>query len=67
MNQQPDIHNIYLYAKDPYEAKYQFVINKKVQAQSILMILKLLLNTRMIWIIFIKILKNKTQIKNVKY
>ena len=23
-NQQPDIDKIYLYAKDPYEAKYQF-------------------------------------------
>ena len=26
---QPDIDKIYLYAKDPYEAKYQFVINKQ--------------------------------------
>ena len=25
---QPDIDKIYLYAKDPYEAKYQFLINK---------------------------------------
>ena len=30
------------------------------------MILKLLLNTRIIWIIFIKTLKNKTQIKKRK-
>ena len=28
INQQPDIDKIYLYAKDPYEAKYQFVIKK---------------------------------------
>ena len=28
INQQPDIHKIYLYAKDPSEAKYQFLINK---------------------------------------
>ena len=28
INQQPDINNIYLYAKDPYEAEYQFLINK---------------------------------------
>ena len=28
INQQPDIDKIYLYAKDPYEAKYQFLINK---------------------------------------
>ena len=26
---QPDIDKIYLYAKDPYEAKYQFFINKR--------------------------------------
>ena len=29
INHQPDIDEIYLYAKDPYEAKYQFLINKK--------------------------------------
>ena len=28
-NQQPDIDKIYLYAKDPYEVKYQFLINKR--------------------------------------
>ena len=26
---QPDIDKIYLYAKDPYEAKYQSLINKR--------------------------------------
>ena len=26
---QPDIDKIYLYAKDPYEAKYQFLIKKR--------------------------------------
>ena len=26
---QPDIEKIYLYAKDPYETKYQYLINKK--------------------------------------
>ena len=26
---QPDIGKIYLYAKDPHEAKYQFLINKR--------------------------------------
>ena len=26
---QPDIDKIYLYAKDPFEAKYQYLINKK--------------------------------------
>ena len=34
---------------------------------TILMILKLFLNTRMIWMIFIKILKNTIRIKDVKY
>ena len=29
INQQSDIDNIYLYAKDPYEAKYQFLIKKR--------------------------------------
>ena len=28
INSQPDTDKIYLYAKDPYEAKYQFLINK---------------------------------------
>ena len=29
INNQPDIDKVYLYAKDPYEAKYQFLINKR--------------------------------------
>ena len=29
MSQQTDIDNIYLYAKDSHEAKYQFLINKQ--------------------------------------
>ena len=29
INNQPDIDEIYLYARDPYEAKYQFLINKR--------------------------------------
>ena len=28
INKQPDIDKIYLYAKDPYEVRYQFLINK---------------------------------------
>ena len=28
INNQPDIDKIYLYAKDPYEAKYQYLIDK---------------------------------------
>ena len=29
INNQPDIDKTYLYAKDPYGAKYQFLINKR--------------------------------------
>ena len=29
INSQSDIDKIYLYAKDPYEAKYQYLINKR--------------------------------------
>ena len=29
INNQPDIDKIYLYAKDPYEAKYQYLIKKR--------------------------------------
>ena len=29
INNQPDIDKIYLYAKDPYEGKHQYVINKR--------------------------------------
>ena len=29
VNNQPDIHKIYLYAKDPYQAKYQYLINER--------------------------------------
>ena len=29
INNQPGIDKIYLYAKDPYEAKYQYLINKR--------------------------------------
>ena len=29
INNQPDIDKIYLYAKDPYEAKYQYLVNKR--------------------------------------
>ena len=29
ISNQPDIDKIYLYAKNPYETKYQFLINKR--------------------------------------
>ena len=58
-NNQTGIDKIYIYAKDPYEAKYQYLINKSENAGYIIMIvLKLLLDTQMICKMFIKILKN---------
>ena len=65
---QPDIDKIHLYAKVPYEAKYQFLISKlDSTGPNHLKILKLLLNNPMIWVIFIKTLKNIIQIKSGKY
>ena len=68
INNQPDIGKIYLYAKDPYEDKYQFSINKR---ESIglkhFMILKHLLNIQMICRMFIKILIIIILIKKKKY
>ena len=32
INNHPDIDKIYLYGKDPYEAKYQHLINKREKA-----------------------------------
>ena len=29
INNEPDIDKVYLYAKDPYETKYHFLINKR--------------------------------------
>ena len=29
INNQPDIDKVYLYAKDPYETKYQYLISKR--------------------------------------
>ena len=53
---QPDIDKIYLYAKDPYESKYQYLINKREGV-----------GIRMICMMFIKILMITIQIKKIKY
>ena len=34
INNQPDIDKIYLYAKDPYEDKYQYLMNKRESIES---------------------------------
>ena len=33
INNQPDLDKIYLYVKDPYEAKYQYLINKREKVE----------------------------------
>ena len=59
INNQPDIDKIYLYGKDPYEAKYHFLINKRESTGlNTLMTLKLLLSIQIICKMFIKILMN---------
>ena len=66
IHQQQDIYKIYLYVKD--KAKYQLLTNKRESTGlSNFNDSKLLLNTQMIWMIFMTILKNTIQIKKVKY
>ena len=70
INNQPDIDKIYLYAKDPYEAKYQYLIKKREKVgldPTFLITLKLLLNIQMICKMSIKILMITIREKNVKY
>ena len=64
---EPDIDKLFLYAKDPYEAKYQLLTNKREgTGLKYLNDLKFLFNTQIIWMIFIKILKIILQTKNEK-
>ena len=65
---QPDTHKIYLYAKDPYEAKYQCLINKREKVELDYFndpkaFMDYSNNMKMIT----KILKNMIQGKNVTY
>ena len=58
INHEPDIDKKTLYSKDPYEAKYQLLFNKRKSKDiKYLMILKSLSNAQMIWIIVMNILK----------
>ena len=67
-NHEPDIDKVYLYAKGPYEEKYQLLINKRESIGSkYLNDSKAFIEYLMIWMIFLKILKNTIQIKNKKY
>ena len=68
ISQQPDIGRIYLYANDPYEAKYKFSINKRESTGL------RNFNDAKVFITysndmddFLKTLKNTTKMKNVKH
>ena len=66
INNQPDIDKLYLYAKHPYDDKYQFLIKKRESIGiNILIILKLLLSTRMIYMMFLIILMITILIKKI--
>ena len=64
INQQRYFDEICLYDKDSNEAKDKYV---KILKKSFLIIINCFLNTRIIWIILIKTLKNAIQIKNINY
>ena len=62
------IDKIYLYVKDPYEPKYEYLINKcKKMDKIISKTLKLILNIQMICKIFINILMNTIQKEKLIY
>ena len=64
---QPDIDKIYLYAKDPFEAKYQYLINIREKVGiNILTILKLTSSIQMICVMPTKILMITILIKIIK-
>ena len=68
INNQPDIDKIYLYAKYPYEDKYQYLINKReCVGINRLMILRHLFNILMICMMFLKILIIIILTKKTKY
>ena len=62
INHKPDNDKILLYAKDTFEAKYLFFLNKREQeVQTTSKIRNLSLNTEMTYRKFIKTLINATQ------
>ena len=56
-----------IYAKNPYESKYQLLTNKHESVGSKHCILYLFLNARMIWMIFMEILIITIRIKYAIY
>ena len=68
IHEQPDIDKIYLYAKDPYEAKYQFLINKRENVGlKCFNDSKAFIEYSNVCKMFIKILMNTLWIKKIKY
>ena len=68
INNQPDINKIYLYPKDRYEAKYQYLINKRERVGiNGLNDPRAFIGYLMICIKSIKILTNIILIKKIRY
>ena len=66
IEKQPDIDQIYLYSKYPYEAKYQHLI-KIHEKVIIITILELILSIQMICMMFTKIFVITILMKKIKY
>ena len=65
INLELDIDQFYFCTKDPNEAKYQLLINKRKNTGfKYFNDSKAILNIQKIWMTFIKILKNAIQIRN---
>ena len=64
---QPDIDKIYLYAKDPYEAKYQYLINKRGVGTDHFNDPKSFVEYSNDIMMFTKILMNTILIEKIKY
>ena len=65
---QPEIDKIYLYAKDPYEAKYQYLINKREGVGiNHFNDPKTFISIQMTCTMFVKILMITILIKKIKY
>ena len=68
INNQPDVDKIYLYAKDPFEEKYQYLINKRKKVGlDHFNDLKAFMDIQMICKMSTKILKITIQEKSAKY
>ena len=67
ISQQPDIGLVYLYTKDPYKAKYKFLIKKrKIAGLTHFNDSKAFIEYSMIWMISMKTFKNTAKKKKCK-